>query len=190
MKNILILNANPKTESLNKAIAETYRDHVNAKHQVKVINIGELEFQADLSEGYNEVMPLEPDLEQLQRDISWAHHIVIVSPVWWGSMPAKFKGAIDRTFLSGFAFAYEQGKSIPKKLLKGRTSELIITLDTPVFWYKLVQGNVIYKHLKRTILDFSGIKNKSARYFGPVISSKPEQRAAWKKSVMRLASKV
>ena len=69
-------------------------------------------------------------------------------------MPAKFKGAIDRVFLPGFSFKYVEGKSIPKKLLKGRTSELLITLDT-AFWYKYIQG--------------FGIKNKPLAYFGPSI---------------------
>ncbi|MDO6525283.1 MULTISPECIES: NAD(P)H-dependent oxidoreductase [unclassified Motilimonas] len=190
MKKVLILNANPKRESLNKAMGEAYKASIIGKHEVVSVNIGELDFQADLTEGYDKVQPLEPDLEQLQLHISWADHIVIISPVWWGSMPAKFKGAIDRTFLSGFAFSYEEGKSIPKKLLKGKTSELIFTLDTPVFWYKLVQGNVIYKHLKRTILDFVGIKTVATQYFGPVISSKPEARNAWQNIIARQAAKL
>ncbi|MCM5509997.1 MULTISPECIES: NAD(P)H-dependent oxidoreductase [Vibrio] len=185
MKKILVINANPKSSSLCHALAEHYAESASVRHEVKTIHTGGMNFQPDLSEGYDKLMPLEADLIQFQEKISWADHIVIVTPVWWGTVPAKFKGIIDRTFLSGFAFKYEAGKTLPKKLLKGKTSELIITLDTPVFWYKWVQGNPIYHHLKRTILDFAGIKNLSTLFLGPVIHSKPENREKWVKKVQR-----
>lgn len=187
MKNVLVINANPKNQSLTKSLSYKYEEVVGCKHNVRLIHIEHLDFELDLREGYKEVQELEPDLVKVQKHIEWANHIVIISPVWWGSVPAKFKGLIDRTFLPGFAFEYEQGKSIPKKLLSNKTSELIILLDTPVFWYKYFQGNVIYKHLKKTVLDFSGIKNKRATYFGPVISSKEKDFYQWHQKVTKLA---
>jgi len=179
MKNILVINANPKSNSLCKALASEYSKSASMNHNVKTIHISKMDFQLDLSEGYDKVQELEADLVEFQKSVNWAEHIVIVTPVWWGTVPAKFKGIIDRTFLSGFAFKYEKGKSIPKKLLKGKTSELIITLDTPTFWYKWFQGNPIVRHLKNTILDFSGIKNINTIFFGPVINSKDKQINNW-----------
>ena len=113
-----------------------------------------------------------------------------MSPVWWGNIPAKFKGAIDRTFLPGFAFKYIDGKKGLKKLLTGRTSELIFTLDTPPFWYKYMQGNLIYKQLKNAILGFTGIKNISSTYFGPVLHSNEITREKWMIKVQKLASDI
>lgn len=190
MKKVLIINANPKSNSLTKSLSQTYADTAKKKHEVVSIHMGNLEFDMDLHEGYDVIQPLEPDLIQLQKHIQWAEHIVILSPVWWGTVPAKFKGAIDRIFLPGFAFKYLEGKSIPEKLLLGKTSELIVNLDTPVFWYKFIQGNVIYKHLKNTILDFSGIKNKGTTYFGPVIASKENDIEKWHKQISQLAMKI
>lgn len=188
-KNILVINANPKSTSLCKSLSETYEKAAEDKNQVRVIHLHDLDFQIDLKEGYDQQLPLEQDLRLFQQQIAWSQHIVIISPVWWGSMPAKFKGLIDRTFLSGFAFKYENGKTIPKKLLKGRTSEMIITLDTPPLWYRWVQGNVIYHQLKKTILSFSGINNVSTTYFGPVISAKKEQIDDWFTKTQKLAQK-
>ncbi|WP_375750602.1 NAD(P)H-dependent oxidoreductase [Vibrio sp. HN007] len=188
-KNILIINANPKSKSLCKSLSETYAKAVEGQNQVRVIHLHDLEFKINLEEGYDQNIPLEEDLELFQQHLAWSQHIVIISPVWWGSMPAKFKGLIDRTFLSGFAFKYEKGKTIPKKLLKGRTSEMIITLDTPPLWYRWVQGNVIYHQLKKTILSFSGINNTSTIYFGPVISAKKEQIDDWFTKTQKLAQK-
>ncbi|WP_421418383.1 NAD(P)H-dependent oxidoreductase [Pseudoalteromonas lipolytica] len=190
MKRILVINANPKLTSLCKSLAEQYAAVAIKKHDVKHVNIGDLNFEINLAEGYDKVIDLEPCLADLQEKILWSEHIVIVSPVWWGTMPAKFKGAIDRVFLPGFSFKYVEGKSIPKKLLKGRTSELLITLDTPAFWYKYIQGNVIYKNFKHCILDFSGIKNKTITYFGPVINSSSNKRKVWLEKAARLGAKV
>ncbi|MBU2892481.1 NAD(P)H-dependent oxidoreductase [Colwellia sp. D2M02] len=188
MKKILVINANPKSISFCKSIAERYAKTAGSKHALKQIDLNAMNFEINLQEGYDKELALEPDLVAFQEMLLWAEHIVIISPVWWGSMPAKFKGVIDRTFLPDFAFKYHKGKSIPEKLLKGRTSELIITLDTPTFWYKYVQGNPIYKNLKRTILDFSGIKNTSATYFGPVISASEQVRKTWLTKVEKMAN--
>ncbi|OEF29361.1 NAD(P)H-dependent oxidoreductase [Vibrio rumoiensis] len=190
MKKILVINANPKSISMCKSIAEHYFNEARLKHDVKKIDISAMDFKLNLSEGYDKELPLEPDLLSFQKMIQWSEHIVIVSPVWWGSIPAKFKGAIDRTFLPGFAFKYNGGKSAIEKLLTGRTSELIITLDTPPFWYKYFQGNLIYKQLKRAILEFSGIRNKSSTYFGPVLSSNKHTREKWFKKVESLANNI
>ena len=179
MKRILLINANPKSQSLCKAMTRRYVDMAKQKHQLKEVHIGDLTFNPDLPEGYDSSSDLEDDLKAIQQQILWATHIVFIVPIWWGGMPAKFKGLIDRIFLSGFAFEYEPKKHIPNKLLTGRTAQIIVTLDTPVFWYKWIQGNPIYKQLKRTILDFVGIKNQSINYFGPVIGSSEEQRERW-----------
>lgn len=190
MKNVLVLNANPKTESLNKSLATTYAKAAAAKNEVKTVHVGELEFDINLKQGYDEIQPLEQDLVNLQADLKWADHVVIVTPVWWGTVPAAFKGLLDRVLLPGFAFKYEDGKAFPKKLLAGKTSELIITMDTPAWWYKLVQGNVVYRHLKRTVLSFVGIKNKRTKIVGPVISANPESIDKWHDEVQALAGRV
>ena len=190
MKKVLIINANPKTDSLTKSMAHVFAAVAMQQHEVIVTDIGDLVFDLDLQQGYDGIQELEMDLVTMQKRILWAEHIVILSPVWWGSFPAKFKGLIDRAFLPDFAFKYQPGKTIPKKLLAGKTSEIIINLDTPVFWYKFVQGNVIYKHLKRTILDFSGIKNRRSHYFGPVMSASPKDIKKWQQKIRKLASTI
>nr|WP_322784226.1 NAD(P)H-dependent oxidoreductase [Photobacterium obscurum] len=103
-------------------------------------------------------------------------------------MPAKLKGLIDRTFLPGFAFKYSRNKSIPEKLLKGRSAELILAMDTPPFYYRWIQGNPVYKQLKHTILKFCGFDKVTATYIGPVISATDSQKNKWFENVERLAA--
>ncbi|CCN72337.1 NAD(P)H-dependent oxidoreductase [Vibrio nigripulchritudo] len=190
MKKVLFINANPKRESFCASIAENYAETAALEHEVKQVHVSKMSFDMNLEQGYDQMPRLEPDLQQFQELVLWSDHIVIVTPVWWGSLPAKFKGLIDRVFLPNFAFRYVKGKSFPEKLLSGRSSELVVTLDTPPFWYKYVKGNLIYKHVKKAILDFSGIRNRSVTYFGPVAGSNPQTRQSWLEKTSKLASRL
>lgn len=187
MEKVLVINANPKSRSFCKLMAEHYAATASAKRQVTLVHLSELQFQADLSQGYDEKQQLEPDLVLFQQQLQWAEHIVLICPVWWGGMPAKLKGLFDRVLLPGFAFVYQPGKAIPDQLLRGRTCELLLTLDTPVFWYKWWQGNPLYFQLTRTILGFVGIKNQASHYFGPVLTADAAKRQRWLDKVQRLA---
>ncbi|KPH65587.1 NAD(P)H-dependent oxidoreductase [Pseudoalteromonas porphyrae] len=186
-RNILVIDANPKSSSFCDALAKAY---VAASHsEVQYLSLSTMQFNPDLSNGYDSGQPLEPDLVEFQAKLQWAEHIVLFIPVWWGGLPAKFKGLIDRTFLPGFAFKYQPNKTIPDKLLKGRTAEVVLTLDTPAWYYRFVQGAPVTKQLKHTILGFSGIKVISTAYFGPIISSTPELRVEWLNQAAKLARK-
>ena len=190
MTRILVINANPKSSSLCRAMAERYRQEAAARHEVELVHIGELDFDPDLHEGYSQIQDLESDLQTFQQQLLWAQHLVIVTPVWWGVVPARLKGLFDRVLLPGFAFRFEAGKTFQTRLLEGRTSELLITLDTPVWWYRWVLGQPIYRQLKQTVLAFVGIRNRQVRYFGPVIHSTLEQREDWLAVVARRAASV
>lgn len=176
-KRVLVIDANPKSGSFCAALATTYQQ--SSESEVQVVSLSAMHFDPNLSHGYDQLQPLEPDLVSFQAQVEWAEHIVLVIPVWWGGLPAKFKGLIDRTFLPGFAFQYHPNKTIPEKLLTGRTAQLILTLDTPPWYYRIFQGAPATKQLKHTILGFCGIKLTATKYIGPIISSSQEQRTSW-----------
>ena len=125
-----------------------------------------------------------------QEKIKWADHIVWVFPVWWGGMPAILKGFIDRIFLSGFAYKYEEGSKMPKKLLTGRSARVIMTMGATVWHYRFAYRQPATNEIKRVVLDFCGIKPVGITYFGSVDSSTPEKRAIWLKEVERLGTRM
>ncbi|MCK5830248.1 MAG: NAD(P)H-dependent oxidoreductase [Methylococcales bacterium] len=189
MAQILILNGNPKQQSLCKSLAESYaQSAVDGGSDVKIIHISELDFDINLKEGLDKEQVLENDLRILQNNILESSHIVIFTPLWWGSMPAKLKGLFDRAFLPGFACKYEVGSSTPKPLLVGKTARIIVTMDTPVWYFRWVLGDPVIKLLKKSILEFCGIQVKGVSRFGPVISSTDIIRNKWIKSIQKAAS--
>lgn len=99
--NLLVLNGNPKPDSLCHALAREYaRSAEQGGARVTLHHVGELAFAPDLHHGYDEAQPLEPDLQAVQQSLVQAHHLVIVAPVWWGHLPARLKGLLDRSIYS------------------------------------------------------------------------------------------
>lgn len=158
--NILVVNGHPSKHSLSAKIAEVFAQTSNAK----LIHLSDLKFDPILHEGYREIQELEPDLKTMQQLIQDSDFLVIVTPVWWGSVPALLKGFLDRTFLPGFAFKYRKGSDLWDKLLTGKQAQLIVLSDGPTWWNNLIYGDPIIKMLKRSVLEFCGYKVKITKF--------------------------
>ena len=191
MKNILIINGHPYEESFNYALSEAYLQGIDKNQaQVEMLNIGQLDFDPNLKYGFSKVMELEPDLVEATEKIKWADHIVWVFPMWWYGMPAIMKGFIDRVFLPGVAFKYQQGKAFPEKLFTGKTARLIITADTPQWYDRWFMKSPAIQQLKKGTLEFCGIKPVKITYIGPIKDSTNDFRANWLRKVQELGEKL
>lgn len=169
MKTILIINGNPKEHSLSKSIVESYKAGAKNSSKVKVLHLNELAFNINQTGPLKiEDNVLETDILLAQSMIKNADHIVWVFPIWWGGMPALLKGFIDRTLLSGFAFQYREGSQFWDKLLAGKTARIIVTMDAPSWYYRFFLRSHSVQQLKKSILNFCGIKVKGVTYFGQV----------------------
>lgn len=188
-KRVLVILGHPSTESFCGALTTAYVEAASgAGHDVRLLRLDALSFDPVLHEGYRHIQPLEPDLLQAQAEIIWAEHLVLVYPIWWGGIPALMKGFFDRVLLPGFAFKYREGKAFPDKLLTGRTAHLLVTMDTPPWYYKWVYRMPGLHQMRKTTLAFCGIKPLKTLTFGPLLGSRPNQRAAWLKQAKNIAS--
>ncbi len=187
MSKVLIILGHSQGDSLCAALASAYQQGaVAAGHEVRLLALGELQFDPLLRYGYGQPQPLEPDLQAAQQAISWAEHLVFAYPIWWGGMPALLKGFIDRVFLPGFAFKYRKGSSLWDKLLSGRSARLLVTMDSPPWYFRFVNRMPGHNQMKRTILEYSGIKPVRISSFGPVRGGSAEQRQRWLAEVQQL----
>lgn len=179
-KRIVVINGHPKAASLSGAMASAYVAGARAAgHEVRLIELGNLQFDPVLHQGYGQDQALEPDLRDMQGHIQWAEHLVFVYPIWWGGIPALLKGMIDRVFLPGFAFKYRKGSAFWDRLLKGRSARLLVLMDTPPWYFRWVYRMPGHHQMKRTILEFSGVKPVRISEFGPVRGSQAKQRDQW-----------
>jgi putative NADPH-quinone reductase len=186
-KNILVVLGHPFSESFCAALADAYIDGAGgAGHSVQILRLGDLNFDPILWHGYGKIQELEPDLIEAQKLVQWSKHLVFVYPTWWGAIPALLKGFFDRTFLPGFAFRYRENSVWWDKLLAGRTASLMVTMDTPPWYYRLAYQAPGHHQMKRTILGFCGIKVTRLTAFGPIKNADEPKRIKWLASAKKL----
>jgi len=191
MKKILIINGHPNQNSFCFGIAEAYKEGASdSGAEVKEIIIRDLKFNPNLEFGYEKRTTLEPDLLAAWEKIKWADHLVWVHPVWWGGLPAITKGFIDRLFLPGFVFQYRENSVWWDKLLTGKTAHIITTLDQPGLYYWLVFGRPSVNQLRKTVLEFCGVKPVKVTYIQPMRNSKAEFRNKWLEKIEKIGRDV
>jgi NAD(P)H dehydrogenase (quinone) len=181
-RRILIADLHPARLSLSAALAQAYRTGAEAAgHQTRTTTLSEMDFNPDFGQSTFRAAPaLEPDLETFRENLTWAEHVVLILPMWWGGLPAKAKGLFDRTLLPGYAFDPRQKRfGLPKPLLAGRTGRLILTSDTPGWAFPLLYRTALKHQIQRQILAFVGIKPMGFTHFSPVEYSTDGIRAKW-----------
>lgn len=177
---ILVVLGHPDARSLCAGLAQAYAAGAEAGGAaVRTLALGALQFDPLLHAGYRGPQPLEPDLQRAQADITWATHLVFVYPIWWGAMPALLKGFIDRVFLPGYAFKYRTDSPQWDRLLTGRSAELLVTMDSPPWYFRWFTRAPGHQQMRRAILEFCGIRPVRIHSLGPVRSASDAQRAAW-----------
>lgn len=188
-KNILIIQGNPDNDTFSGLIADSYQQGAEeGGHTVVRVNLGELQFDPILHQGYKEIQPLEQDLIDLQDRIKEADHVVIVYPNWWCTMPALLKGLFDRFWLPGFAFNFDKQTKKLVQHLKGKTGRVIIVMGTHSPFKTWWQFGDYTNEIQYGILEFAGIKTKVTP-LGPTNKATDNTRTKWLKEVSKLGLK-
>lgn len=129
------------------------------------------------AEDFYQQEPL-PVIQQCQDDIRWADHLVIVYPLWMGSMPALLKGFIEQVFRPGLAIQPEEQGAKWRQLLKGKSAHIIVIMGMPALVYRWFFGAHSLKSLERNILRFTGIAPVKESLVGNVEGT-PLHRQRW-----------
>lgn len=187
MSNVLILNGNPKPTSFCGHLSDAYELEARKNSIVHRFDISEMNFNPSLDCGYEGSQTLEKCLSEFQKSLLWADHIVIVSPIWWGGLPAKLKGLIERVFLPGKTFQYESGSPEPVPLLTGKTSRLIFTMDAPEE-FSGQQAQPVIEQLDRFTLQFCGVESAEPILFSSVSFADKQQVSDWLETIKALGA--
>lgn len=182
MRRVFILNGHPGARSLSRELVEAYAEAAKlAGHEVRIRHLHDLEFDPDHGHsGYRDLKPLDPVLDNVLSDLEWAQHVVLATPMWWGGLPAKLKGLLDRIMLPGRAFdPRETVRGAPRALLGGRTARVFVTSDTPRWAMTTLYCSAMFVQLRRQVFGFVGIKPTRITHFSSA-SHPPEKKfLAW-----------
>lgn len=189
--NVLIIMGHPRKRSFSGAIAEAYKEGaMSVGLYVRHLNLIDYDFNPNVVTVSPRHQNPEEFVTMAQQDILWADHLVFIYPTWWGSMPALLKAFLDRTFTPGFAFEELEENQSWEKLLRGKSAQLITTMDTPLWVYKWIYRNPGHNAIGKATLQFCGISPVRTLSFSPIKYSNESQRTKWLQKVREEAVKL
>lgn len=181
-KRILIIQGHPDGQHrhLSHALADAYSEGAQAAgHSIERIAIAELDVPLLRSQDAFEHGPLPESLRPAAEAILAADHLVLIFPLWLGTMPALVKAFLEQVMRPGIAFTY-QAKGAPAKAhLTGRSARLVVTMGMPALVYRWWFGAHGIRGLERSILEFVGIKPVRRTLLGMVEAAGDGKRQAW-----------
>lgn len=159
-KMVCIIQGHPHGggKHLCHAIANAYEDGARAaRAEVRRVDLG------------NMIIPLLRDpadflsappgaIAAAQDAIQASQHIVVVYPLWLGTMPAVVKAFFEQLCRKGFAIGANTSGGWPKQMLKGKSARVIVTMGMPAAAYKLIFGAHGVRGFESGILGMAGIK--------------------------------
>lgn len=191
-KRIIVLDGHPGAASLSRLFTDTYAKAAqDAGHHVRIVRLSDLEFDMDFGDGgFKNWKPLEPQIEAVLKDLEWADHVVMSSPIWWGGLPAKLKGLLDRILLPGRAYDTRNLNTLgmPSPLFTGKTGRIILTSDSPRWFMRLAHGSAIMRQLTGQVFGFVGIKPTRFTYFAGASHPKPGRVERWTAEVQKIGA--
>jgi putative NADPH-quinone reductase len=169
----------PGGNRLCHALADVYAQSAAAAgYEVTRIEVARLDFPILRTKEEFETGHLPESLLEAQRAIVSAQHLVIVFPLWHGTMPALLKAFIEQVMRPGVALEYRE-HGFPKGLLAGRSARLVVTMGMPALiyrWYFRAHG---IRGLERSVLKFAGMKPVRETLLGMVDAASDAKRRRW-----------
>ena len=191
--NLLLLLAHPRAQSLNAAIARACRETLTELgHQVV--------FHDLCAEGFDPLLPAAELHRAAQLPEVIGRHcaeliacdgLVVVHPNWWGMPPAALVGWVDRVLRPGVAYEFlpgDSGEGVPLGLLTGKDLLVFNTADTPAAREAAYFGDPLESIWRNCVAGFCGMARVERRTFSVVVTSTPDERAAWLDEVRRVTA--
>jgi putative NADPH-quinone reductase len=181
MRQIAIVQGHPDRNGghYGQALATAYTEAATrAGHSVSIISVAELDFPILRTQEEFNSPAVPPAIERAQQTLRSAQHILIVFPLWHGTLPSLLKAFFEQTFRPGFAMEYRT-RGLPRRLLKGRSARIIVTMGMPAMLYRWLFGAHGVRVLERSILWWSGISPVRTSYIGSIGELSDQGRRRW-----------
>lgn len=179
----------PAGNHLCHAFADAYAESAAAAgHEITRIEVTRLGFptlrtQEDFEHGH-----LPDSLVEARDAILWAQHLVMVFPLWHGTMPALLKAFLEQVMRPGVALEYRK-HGFPRGLLAGRSARIIVTMGMPALIYRCYFRAHGVRGLERSVLRFSGMAPVRETLFGIVDAVSTPKRQAWLDRIRRYGAR-
>jgi putative NADPH-quinone reductase len=159
-RKVCILQGHPHGEGkhLCHALADAYADGAKAAGAtVRRVDLGKMDI-ALLRNPAEFVSAPADAIIAAQKAIKASDHMVVIYPLWLGTMPAVVKAFFEQLSRNNFAIEADAKGGWPRQQLKGKSARVIVTMGMPAAAYQLMFGAHGVRGFESSILGMSGIK--------------------------------
>ena len=164
---IVVVLGHPSGDSYCAAIFDAIISALEAQsaHSVTAIRLADEKFTTAMSSAeraaYETDAPLISDETKRHAEIlKQAEALVFVYPTWWSGLPAQLKGWLDRVFVLGVAFRFNNNGKIRPNMQNVRHIIGISTYGSPWRYVKLINDNG-RRTLTRAIRMSTGLRTRT-----------------------------
>ncbi|MER9442251.1 NAD(P)H-dependent oxidoreductase [Mesorhizobium sp. M0340] len=185
---IVVGHPDPSPHRLCRSLAKAYAEGAElAGHVVRRVDLAAFDFPMLRTVQEFEHGAIPESLKDAAEAIVSAEHIVFVFPLWLGTVPALLKAFLEQVMRPGTAFTYpDKGGGLPRKLLRGRSARVVVTMGMPSVVYRLWFLGHGIAAMRRSILYFAGISPVRETLFGMVAGASDTTRTKWIKQIRKL----
>lgn len=180
-RQIAIIQGHPDAQQrhFGHVLAEAYAQGAAAGgHETRLIEVARLDFPWLRSkQDWEGAAPAA--IAAAQDIIAWVDHLLICYPLWLGGMPAVLRAFLEQIARPGFALGPAEPNKMWKKMLKGKSARIVVTMGMPALVYRWYFRAHSLKNLERNILGFCGIAPIRASIIGMVERSDARKRERW-----------
>ncbi|TRO95588.1 NAD(P)H-dependent oxidoreductase [Glycocaulis profundi] len=169
-RSILVVNGHPdpSPQRFCHAVADAYEAGAKAAgHAVGRIDVGALEF-GFLENAAAFGTPPPEAIAAAQAMLGRADHLVLVYPLWLGTLPARTKAFLEHLARHDFLIKTDAKGMWPAKRMKVKSARILMTMGMPAFAYRLFYRAHSLKALEAGVLRLSGFKQVRHTLFGGV----------------------
>jgi putative NADPH-quinone reductase len=160
-RRVLVINCHPDPDPgrLCAALTKVYVEGAAATgHDVRRLDLASIRVPFLSGKEEFEERPMPGSLVAAADSIKWCEHLVLVTPLWLGTMPALLKAFLEQVMRPGFAFQYGPHGDAQALLLKGRSARIIVAMGMPAILYRIWFLSHGIAGLRRSILNFVGFR--------------------------------
>jgi putative NADPH-quinone reductase len=181
-KHIVIIQGHPDPEGNHfcHALAKAYLTGAESSgHHSQLIDIAQIEFpilrtQADYTEG-----EAPESIKRVQPIVQAAQHLVVIYPLWLGTMPAYLKAFLEQLLRPSFAAIKTAGEKPWERQVSEKTAHIVETMPMNEIIYRSYFMAHGLKSPEANILAFSGINAIQETLIGSVDSIDDAERKQW-----------
>ncbi|MBV5257980.1 flavodoxin family protein [Synechococcus moorigangaii CMS01] len=191
-RSILLVNGHPdpSRERFCHALCNAYQEGAHeGGNAVTRVDIGALDF-AFLENAQAFVTPPPADIAAVQAMLERADHMVLVHPLWLGTLPARTKAFLEHLARNDFLVKTEVKGMWPAKRMRGKSARIVMTMGMPAFAYNIFYRAHSLKALEAGIFQMAGFKPVRHTIFGAIdLSAEGRQRMLAKMRALGRAGK-